>query len=527
MKIAVLGFDGALARETRAALSQSGHLAPEDAADRVIFLPGSIEDLEKLVARRGLQRLVLRSHAASYGFSTKNPGLMTEERVSLLPADAPEQRWLRAEQVASRFPNSAVVRLTNVLSAAEADLVVRQLSGRFATPLPGRDPNIQLISLRDAARSLVHAAQSDARGLFNAAGSGAIPLKKACRAAGAVRIPLPKLLRSSRSRGASIEQLEYNWTISGEKAERELGFRPDLSTVQSLAEFVKDKPGCRLDLLTREYDEWGLDTEYIRAWGWWFAFLRKVYWRIDFEGMENIPRSGRAMFISNHRGFMPLDAVMHLSLILTHTGRIVRFIIIPGLLRFPFLCNFLTKLGGVVATQKNVNLLFAGENLVGTFPEGIRGTFLPYHSTYKLRSFGKSAFVKMAIENQAPIVPAAVIGHAEIFPIIGRINWGYVTKQFDWPYFPIAPPFPFLPVVPNPSKWHVRILQPISLAGLKPADAENDKLVREISRYVQDIVQKNIDHMVARRKHIFWGRVLDGTSPSIPPFEPASFPAGA
>jgi len=32
---------------------------------------------------------------------------------------------------------------------------------------------------------------------------------------------------------------------------------------------------------------------------------------------------------------------------------------------------------------------------------------------------------------------------------------------------------------------------------------------------------------VARRKHIFWGRVLDGTSPSIPPFEPASFPAGA
>jgi len=39
--------------------------------------------------------------------------------------------------------------------------------------------------------------------------------------------------------------------------------------------------------------------------------------------MENIPQTGAAMFVSNHRGFMPLDAVMHLSLIFTHRGRIL------------------------------------------------------------------------------------------------------------------------------------------------------------------------------------------------------------
>jgi 1-acyl-sn-glycerol-3-phosphate acyltransferase len=342
-----------------------------------------------------------------------------------------------------------------------------------------------------------------------------------------MRFPVPKPLHFSSDHGASIEELEYNWTVSGERAARDLGFTPDLSTIEALAEFVKNKPSARLELLQRPYDDWGLDTDYIRAWGWWFAFLRKVYWRIDFEGMENIPPSGRAMFISNHRGFMPLDAVMHLSLLLTYTGRIVRFIIIPGLLKIPFLCNFLTKLGGVIATQRNVNLLFDKDSLVGTFPEGIRGTFIPYKSTYRLRNFSKSAFARMAIENQAPIVPAAVIGHAEIFPIIGRINWGYVTKEFDWPYFPIAPPFPFLPLAPNPSKWHVRILKPVSVAGLKPEDARNDKLVRDLSRYVQDIMQQNIDQMLARRKHIFWGRVLDGTAPAIPAFKPSTIPAGA
>ena len=306
-----------------------------------------------------------------------------------------------------------------------------------------------------------------------------------------------------------------------------MGFQPQQSTIEALAEFVKSKPGARLDLLQKPYDDWGLDVDYIRAWGWWFAFLRKVYWRIEFEGMENIPRTGRAMFVSNHRGFMPLDAVMHLSLVFTHAQRIIRFIIIPGLLRFPFLCNFLTKLGGVIATQRNAALLFEQENIVGVFPEGIRGTFLPYKSTYKLRDFSKSAFAKMAIENQSPIIPAAVIGHAEIYPIIGRINWGWVTKQFDWPYFPIAPPFPLLPLTPNPSKWHVRILKPVSVAGLKPEDAENDKLVRELSRHVQNIVQQNINHMLARRKSIYWGRVLDGTAPAVPPFHPATSAAGA
>ncbi len=89
------------------------------------------------------------------------------------------------------------------------------------------------------------------------------------------------------------------------------------------------------------------------------------------------------------------------------------------------------------------------------------------------------------------------------------------------------PPFPLLPIVPLPSKWHVRVLPPVSVAGLAPQDARKEKLVRDLSRYVQDLVQQNIHHMLARRKHVFWGRVLDGTSPAVSPFQPASYAAGA
>ena len=529
MKVVVLGKEGPLAQETRDELARRGHRVSDRDAETVVYLPGELPELASVIERGGFRRLVVRSHAIAYGSHPKNPGMMTEERVSLLPADAPERRWLAAEQIAARFPNWAAVRLTNLLareacperSRREGDLLARQLSGRVGSPLPGRDPNVQFISLRDAARALAAAAESEATGIFNAAGDGAIPLKKAFRAAGTTRVPLPKWLQHLVRRDDSIEQLEFNWTVSGERAARELGFHPEQSSLEALSEFLRAKPRARPEVLQELFDPWGLDVNYIRAWHGWFTFVRKVYWRIDFEGMENIPAAGRAMFVSNHRGFMPLDGIMHLYLILAARRRIIRFLIIPILLYPPFLSSFWTKLGCVIASQENAARLFAEENLVGILPEGIRGTFLPYRETYKLRDFTRSAFAQIAIENQAPIIPAAVIGHAEIFPIIGRIDSAYLKKVTGWPYFPIAPPFPFLPVVPLPSKWHVRVLEPISLAGLSPEDARNERLTRDLSRYVQSVMQRNIDQMVARRKRIFWGRVLDGTAPEVPPFQPA------
>ena len=226
-----------------------------------------------------------------------------------------------------------------------------------------------------------------------------------------------------------MEQLQYNWTVSSQRAQRELGWTASQSSRGSPRRIVAAKPGGRPEKLRAAYDDWGLDPDYIRAWGAWFWFLRNVYWRIDHEGLDNIPDVGRAMLVSNHRGFMPLDAVMHLSLILKHRGRIPRFLIIHSLLRPPFLCNFLTKLGGVIASQENAARLFAAENLVGIFPEGIRGAFSPYRRAYQLRDFSKSGFAKMAIENQVPVIPSAVIGHAEIFPILGRIDWSYITRE--------------------------------------------------------------------------------------------------
>src|SRR5262249_18271645 len=196
MKPTIIGRDTALKREL------AGQI-PDLPISTAICLDAN--RVSEALATPGIQRLVLRGHAYAYGSSTKNPGLMTEDRVSLLPPAAPEQRWVRAEEAALRFPNTAVVRLTNVLDPEEGDLIVQQISSGTGKSLAGFNPNVQFISVRDAARALAAAARSSATGVFNATGPGAIPLAKVFRAAGTARIPFPG--------GVKMQAMQYNWTV--------------------------------------------------------------------------------------------------------------------------------------------------------------------------------------------------------------------------------------------------------------------------------------------------------------------------
>lgn len=514
MRVSVQGRDGELARAVRAELQRRGHALVDASADCLIFLDCASDELAGLIRKEKFRRVVLRSRAFVYGADPKNPGMMSEERGSLLPASAVAQRWLRAERAAEQARSHAVLRLANVLAEDEPDLAVQRLLPPCSARLWGRDPSVQYVSVEDAARALAAAAESEATGTFNISGEGTIPLAAAMRAAGGLRLPLPKTLQALfRPKEADLEELQYNWTVSTEKARLTLGFTPAESTTEALRRFLASRPEGRPELVKPEYDPWGLDIDYIAAWGWWFDLLRNYYWRVETEGMEHIPAAGPAVFVSNHRGFMPLDAVLQIYLQWRLRGRIPRFLINPVLLRQPWLSDFLTKLGGVIANQTNARELLAGGNIVGILPEGIHGAFTPYKEAYSRGTRWRRTFAKIAIENQVPIIPAAVVGHAEIFPILARIESSFAREVLGWPYLPIAPMFPLAPI-PLPSKWHVRVLEPIEPRGLSPADAENSRIVRELSDHVQDVLQGNIDEMVRRRKYVFWGRVFEPSAPN-------------
>src|ERR1051326_8153290 len=136
------------------------------------------------------------------------------------------------------------------------------------------------------------------------------------------------------------------------------------------------------------------DLAYIHSRRFLFKFLANHYWRIETTGLEHLPREGRAVLVGNHRGFMPWDAVMALHIIHRHVGRIPRFLVHPGLLKFRPIARFVTRLGGVLACRENASRILEADELLGILPEGVEGAFSLYRNAYTLGSFGRDDFVK-------------------------------------------------------------------------------------------------------------------------------------
>jgi 1-acyl-sn-glycerol-3-phosphate acyltransferase len=132
-----------------------------------------------------------------------------------------------------------------------------------------------------------------------------------------------------------------------------------------------------------------------------------------------------------------------------------------------------------------------------------------YKGAYQLGEMSRNAFAKMAIEHRVPIIPCATIGHVEIFPILFKVRSSLIVRVAGWPFLPITPTFPLLPI-PLPTKWHIRYLEPVPIDGYAPSDALNPEAVHELARVTCEVMQRNIDDMLGRRKHIFFGNIFDG-----------------
>ena len=245
------------------------------------------------------------------------------------------------------------------------------------------------------------------------------------------------------------------------------------------------------------------DLAYIHRRRHLFNFLARRYWRIETKGLEHLPAQGRAVLVGNHRGFQPWDAVMVLHIIHGHTGRVPRFLVHPGLLKFPPIAKFIARLGGVLACRENAARLLEADEFLGILPEGVEGAFSVYRNAYKLGSFGRDDFVKFALRHRAPIVPFVIVGSADALPMFARIKSRWWTRHMQWPYIPISLPAPL------PSKWHIEFLPPLRVHQSHPPEAAADRsVVAAISLDVRGRMQQAIDEILSRRRSIFRGSVF-------------------
>ena len=276
---------------------------------------------------------------------------------------------------------------------------------------------------------------------------------------------------------------------------------------ESAAEFMHEwRAAAETALAKRMADPTSLehDPELVRALLPFGLPLYSKYWRVDTYGVENIPTSGPALIAANHSGTLPIDGAMLKMSVLKEHGRNPWLLAADLVFTIPGFRELIRVAGNARADRdETLQLLREGE-MIGVFPEGFKGIGKGWRKRYQLQRFGRGGFIEVCMESGAPIIPCAIIGAEEAYPMIA--NLGSLARRFGLPYFPVTPTWPLLGplgAVPLPSKWIIAFGEPISMIDYGPKAINDTQLVLELTEEVRQRVQSLINEYLARRKRTF------------------------
>jgi 1-acyl-sn-glycerol-3-phosphate acyltransferase len=254
-------------------------------------------------------------------------------------------------------------------------------------------------------------------------------------------------------------------------------------------------------------DEFGFEPEFTsRVLMPVARFFYQRWFRVQIRGLEHVPADGPALVVANHSGTLPMDAVMlQTGLHDEHpSGRNLRVLSADLVDEIPLLSALARKSGHIRAAPANADAALRAGELLGVFPEGFKGIGKPFADRYQLRRFGRGGFAATAIRASVPLIPCAIIGAEEIYPMVG--NAKKVAGLLRLPYFPITPLFPWLgPVgmVPLPSRWIIEFCPPVHTNGYQPGDEANPAAVADLSGRVRGAIQRKLDDLLTERGPAF------------------------
>lgn len=239
-----------------------------------------------------------------------------------------------------------------------------------------------------------------------------------------------------------------------------------------------------------------LDTEVLmyRVLPHFLMEIARKYFRLQIEGVENIPRRGPALVAPNHSGFSGFDALLLSHEIFKVSGRIPRVLTHHLWYLTKATAIPAEKVGFIEATMSNALAQLGKNNLVVLFPEGEYGNFKPTAQRYHLQRF-RSGFVRLALIKQCPIIPTLILGAEETHINLAQLKF---TKYLRGVVLPLP-----LNVIPLPAKWKIKILPPIHLPYQASAADDRD-LVDDLCADIREQMQRAISDEVAKRGSIFF-----------------------
>lgn len=260
----------------------------------------------------------------------------------------------------------------------------------------------------------------------------------------------------------------------------------------------------------RSLDDWGRSENVVALMEPLLNFYYRYWFRVEVDGIENVPADSGALLVSNHSGALPPDAPMIMQAIRNeHSSPRPLYMLGEHWFKgYPGVSMIVSKMGVVPAHRENAQRLLKDEGrLAIVFPEGQKGSRKVYWQRYRLRRFGRGGFVRTAIRAQVPIVPIALIGGEEAMPIFAHLR--KLQKLSGLIYFPITPSFPHFglaaPLMYMPSKFKIRFMEPVDMSRYSPETASDPAEIQNISENIRRKIQLELDDMVSDRRSVWTG----------------------
>lgn len=255
--------------------------------------------------------------------------------------------------------------------------------------------------------------------------------------------------------------------------------------------------------------------QFMPFWGWFYQH----YFQVKTDGWHHLNSHSQVLIVGSHNGGLASpDMIMMIYDWFRHFGtdRPVYGLMHPSVWRVnPYLAELAVKVGALQAQpQMAIAALQKGASVL-VYPGGAQDVFRPHWQRHQIHLAGRKGFIKLALREEVPIVPAISLGAHDTFMVLGDCyeqvkQLHYLGMPWildtDPEVFPIYLGLPWglalgpLPHFPLPVPIHTRVCRPIIFEQYGTYAARDRFYVEECYQRVVREMQQQLDQLCLDRQ---------------------------